>query len=229
MLSTMVDVHHDTCEDHVQSICMSYNTSLQPTTGYSPFFLMFGWKAYHHWTCIWYLRHHYTQSPNEYAAALQKTLGSASEHKCGRTLNLGCADRRISITARSIDSTMSRNMLCFGPLLSQKVSLVSCTTHGWVPIALWSSCLMSPTTFNTPKGGRIIWWFTSTNWNSVWPAHEPGMRNTNHLLLSPIPLLGHPDPTGFWQPPGNHWCWWHGCSLFPKMVPHKSAPSTRLV
>ena len=81
MLSTMVGNHHDTWEDHARPVCMAYNTSLQPTTGYSPFFLMFGQKARipielaygtSNATCT-------IQSPNEYAAALQKSLGSAFE------------------------------------------------------------------------------------------------------------------------------------------------------
>ena len=45
MLSTVVDGHPQTWESHLRALCMAYNTSIQPTTGYSPFFLMFGRKA----------------------------------------------------------------------------------------------------------------------------------------------------------------------------------------
>ena len=45
MLSTMVGKHHDLWEEHVRSVCMAYNTSIQSTTGYSPFYLMFGRQA----------------------------------------------------------------------------------------------------------------------------------------------------------------------------------------
>ena len=44
MLSTVVDGHPQTWESHLRAVCMAYNTSIQPTTGYSPFFLMFGRK-----------------------------------------------------------------------------------------------------------------------------------------------------------------------------------------
>ena len=42
MLSIVVDEHPETWQSHLGPICMTYNTSLQPTTGYSPFYLMFG-------------------------------------------------------------------------------------------------------------------------------------------------------------------------------------------
>ena len=45
MLSTLIGEYHDTWEEHIRSVCMAYNTSIQPTTGYSPFFLMFGRQA----------------------------------------------------------------------------------------------------------------------------------------------------------------------------------------
>ena len=45
MLSTVVDGHPQTWESHLRAVCMAYNTSIQPTTGYSPFLLMFGRKA----------------------------------------------------------------------------------------------------------------------------------------------------------------------------------------
>ena len=45
MLSIVVEDHPDTWESHLRPVCMAYNTSIQPTTGYSPFFLMFGRKA----------------------------------------------------------------------------------------------------------------------------------------------------------------------------------------
>lgn len=44
MLATCVDKHPFEWEEYVKKVCMAYNTSTQATTGYSPFFLMFGRK-----------------------------------------------------------------------------------------------------------------------------------------------------------------------------------------
>ena len=45
MLATCTQDHPATWEDHLRGVCMAYNTSMHPTTGYSPFFLMFGRDA----------------------------------------------------------------------------------------------------------------------------------------------------------------------------------------
>ena len=45
MLSTTVQSHPLDWEDHIRKVCMAYNTSVQATTGYSPFYLMFGRNA----------------------------------------------------------------------------------------------------------------------------------------------------------------------------------------
>ena len=45
MLATTVKDHEGSWEDHIRAVCMAYNTSIQQTTGYSPFFLMYGRQA----------------------------------------------------------------------------------------------------------------------------------------------------------------------------------------
>ena len=45
MLATVVEDHHRDWESHLRATCMAYNSSIQSTTGQSPFFLMFGRKA----------------------------------------------------------------------------------------------------------------------------------------------------------------------------------------
>ena len=44
MLATVVKNHKD-WESHLRTTCMAYSTSIQSTTGQSPFFLMFGRRA----------------------------------------------------------------------------------------------------------------------------------------------------------------------------------------
>ena len=41
----MIGEYHNHWEEHVHLVCMAYNTSIQSTTGYSPFYLMFGIQA----------------------------------------------------------------------------------------------------------------------------------------------------------------------------------------
>ena len=44
-LSTMVEDHPEDWDECVRKVCMEYNTSLHPTTGFTPFYLMFGHQA----------------------------------------------------------------------------------------------------------------------------------------------------------------------------------------
>ena len=45
MLSTCLDHHNSDWDMYVSKVCMAYNSSVQSTTGYSPFYLMFGRDA----------------------------------------------------------------------------------------------------------------------------------------------------------------------------------------
>ena len=46
MLSTAASDHPFDWEKQLRPLCMAYNTSVNPTTGFSPFFLMFGRQAH---------------------------------------------------------------------------------------------------------------------------------------------------------------------------------------
>ena len=46
MLATAVGDHPFEWEQHLRRLCLAYNTSLHPTTGHSPFYLMFGRQAH---------------------------------------------------------------------------------------------------------------------------------------------------------------------------------------
>ena len=45
ILSTSIKYHQGTWEVHVRGVYMAYNTSVQPTTGLTPLYLMFSWQA----------------------------------------------------------------------------------------------------------------------------------------------------------------------------------------
>ena len=56
---------------------MAYNTSVQPSTGYTPFFLMFDWQARVLADVMYGAPTFSAQSVNQYAATLSKQLDSA--------------------------------------------------------------------------------------------------------------------------------------------------------
>ena len=45
MLATCVGEHPEDWEEYVSKVCMAYNMSVNATTGYTPFYLMFGRQA----------------------------------------------------------------------------------------------------------------------------------------------------------------------------------------
>ena len=64
-------------EKHVRKVCMAYNTSVQASTGYTPFFLMFGQQARIPADVMYGAPTSSAYSVNQYAATLRKQLDSA--------------------------------------------------------------------------------------------------------------------------------------------------------
>ena len=77
MLATCAKDNPLDWERHVRKVCMAYNTSVQASTGYTPFFLMFGRQARIPVDVIYGTPNNTTQSPNEYAATLGKQMSQA--------------------------------------------------------------------------------------------------------------------------------------------------------
>ena len=45
MLATMINDHGDSWEEHLPKVCFAYNTSTHTSTGYTPFYMMYGREA----------------------------------------------------------------------------------------------------------------------------------------------------------------------------------------
>ena len=45
MLATTIKDHGEEWEDHLAIICFAYNTSIHKSTGFTPFYLMYGRQA----------------------------------------------------------------------------------------------------------------------------------------------------------------------------------------
>ena len=88
MLSTCVKDHHFLWEDYIRPVCMAYNTSTQSTTGYTPFYLMFGRQAKLPVDIMYGTNAMNEVSPNQHAADLRARLTEAYE-KVRQHLNTG--------------------------------------------------------------------------------------------------------------------------------------------
>ena len=91
MLSTSIKDHHFTWQEHIRPVCMAYNTSVQSTTGYTPFYLMFGREAKIPADIMFGTNTVSEQSPNEYAANLRSRLCASYDHV---RKNLGTGHKR---------------------------------------------------------------------------------------------------------------------------------------
>ena len=76
MLATTVKDHQGSWEDHIRAVCLAYNISVQTTTGYSPFYLMYGRQARIPVDIMFKSTNHEVQH-QEYALQLRNTLQEA--------------------------------------------------------------------------------------------------------------------------------------------------------
>ena len=76
MLSTCATEHPFKWEDHIQKVCMAYNTSVQLTTSFNPYFLMFGREARLP-IDLTFSQPAQSTSTTEYAAQLRTSLNEA--------------------------------------------------------------------------------------------------------------------------------------------------------
>ena len=76
MLATAANENPFNWEEHLRPLCMAYNTSVQSTTGFSPFSLMFGHQVWMPMDVL-YGSPNDEKTPSEHAASLREWLESA--------------------------------------------------------------------------------------------------------------------------------------------------------
>lgn len=79
MLATCTDGHPFDWEQHIRKVCMAYNASIQSSTGFSPFYLMFGRQARLPIDLVYGTGKQEVedQSIGEYAASLKERMSTA--------------------------------------------------------------------------------------------------------------------------------------------------------
>ena len=77
MLSTCTKDHPFDWEHHIRKVCMAYNSSVQASTGYTPFYFMFGRQARLPLDVMYDTGRPTALNPGEYAVVLQKQLRTA--------------------------------------------------------------------------------------------------------------------------------------------------------
>ena len=77
MLATTVGDHPREWEGHLSKLCVAYNTSVRSSTGFTPFYLMFGRQAKLPIDVIYSIPSPASDSVGQYAAGLEKSLQEA--------------------------------------------------------------------------------------------------------------------------------------------------------
>ena len=113
MLATTVRDHPFDSEGSLRKVCMAYNSSVNASTGFTPFYLMFGREARLPVDLIYGARSEESSEVNEYVHQLQGNLEAAFElvRQKHHTAHERCKevyDRRVPTRRMSLSGCMTR-------------------------------------------------------------------------------------------------------------------------
>ena len=102
MLSTTLQDHPFDWENRLRKVCMAYNTSVQSSTGYTPFYLMFGREARLPLDLVYGTKASHPESVENYAAHLKDSLTTPHAPMFVTISECHINDRRRYTTGRSM-------------------------------------------------------------------------------------------------------------------------------
>ena len=100
MLATCVEDHSEDWEMYVRKVCMAYNTSTHATTGFTPFYLIFGRQARIPADLMYGTAEPENLNYSEYVSKLQQSLSEA--YKIARQSSAGKLERQAELYNKKI-------------------------------------------------------------------------------------------------------------------------------
>ena len=100
MLATMVNDHGNSWEDHLPKVCFAYNTSTHTSTGYTPFYMMYGREAKIPADIVYGTPTEQPQTHSQYASNLHRSLEKA--HSQARKKMNTAAQRQKSLYDKKV-------------------------------------------------------------------------------------------------------------------------------
>ena len=157
MLATCAKSNPLDWEKHVRKVCMAYNSSVQASTGYTPFYLMFGRQARLPADVIYGTPNiaEQSQSASEYARNLKRRMENAFTLARQHSLKHHQRQRNY-MTERSMESPLKRESM-YGSihLWGRKALAESYTIHGQDHLKFLKEYLIPPTGYRNWKGESV--------------------------------------------------------------------------
>ena len=148
MLATCTQDNPLDWENHIRKVCMTYNSSVQASTGYTPFFLMFGRQARIPVDVMFGSPNSSTQTIHEYAAK-NKWTGNLIWQE--NTLSQTTLDKKIMIEKFTGSHTTMETLYGYTLQLVVGEPAKSCVIHGLVHTRMLRNCQIATTELKSCK------------------------------------------------------------------------------